>query len=258
MQRVFTYFVVTLVLVIVGLFVTGQMGLTVFKPGDVIKSEEVNKNFQVLQEAIEANQLPQDCTKEQIIRWDGAAWVCGDEASNPLTPWLESIALESAFLEGGASYTVGSGGHLSGLYLPDDFARFRVGFTLPLDYTPGTDVRLELTWAKQPSLVEPCYFQLRSNGVSAYRPGQLPIYSGDTFADTTLGRSLDGSSAIIPAPATNDVQGLTIILSGQINNKPRYLPGDQLSYSLFRDGGNVNDTCNGSEAALVLFGMSAR
>lgn len=255
MQRVFAYFVVTLSLVIVGLFVTGQMGLTIFKPGDVIKSQEVNKNFQVLQDVIETNQLPQNCTKEQIIRWDGAAWVCGDEVP---TPWLESIPLESAFLEGGAIYTVGRGGNLSGLYLPDDFARFRVGFTLPLDYTPGTDVRLELTWAKQPSLVEPCYFQLRSNGVSAYRLGQPPMYSGDTFADTTPGRSLDGSSAIIPAPITNDVQGLTIILSGQINGKPRYQPGDHVSYSLFRDGGNVNDTCNGSDAALVLFGMSAR
>jgi hypothetical protein len=255
MQRVFAYFVVTLALVIVGLFVTGQMGLTVFKPGDVIKSEEVNKNFQVLQEAIEANQLPRDCTQEQTIRWDGVAWVCEDEVP---VPWLESIPIESAFLEGGASYTVGSGGDLSGLYLPDDFARFRVGFTLPPDYTPGTDIVLELTWAKQPSLTEPCYFQLRSNGVSAYRPGQPPMYSGDTFAEDVPGRSLDGSSAIVPAPATNDVQGLTVILSGQIKGKPRYQPGDQVSYSLFRDGGNVNDTCNGSDAAFVVFGMSAR
>jgi hypothetical protein len=258
MQRVFAYFVVTLALVIVGLFVTGQMGLTVFKPGDVIQSEEVNKNFQVLQEAIEENQLPRDCTIEQIIKWDGAAWVCGDEVSSPLAPWLESIPIESAFLEGGASYTVGSGGNLSGLYLPDDFARFQIGFTLPFGYTPGEDVRLELTWAKQPSLTEPCYFQLRSNGVSAYRPGQPPMYSGDTFAEDLPGRSLDGSSAIVPAPATNDVQGLTVILSGQINSKPRYQPGDQLSYSLFRDGGNLNDTCNGTDATFVVFGMSAR
>lgn len=255
MQRVFAYFVVTLSLVMVGLFVTGQMGLTVFTPGDVIKSEEVNKNFQVLREAIEANQLPQTCSKEQTIRWDGAAWVCSGEVA---TPWLESIPLESAFLEGGASYTVGSSGNLSGLYLPDGFARFRVGFTLPLGYIPGTDVRLELTWAKQPSLTEPCYFQLRSNGVSVYHPGQLPMYSGDTFVDDTPGRSLDGSSAILPAPATNDVQELTIILSGQINNKPRYQPDDHVSYSLFRDGGNVNDTCNGSDGVLVLFGMNAR
>jgi hypothetical protein len=119
-------------------------------------------------------------------------------------------------------------------------------------------VRLELTWAKQPSLTEPCYFQLRSNGVAAYRPGQPPLHSGDTFADDTPGRSVDGSSAIIPAPTTNNVQGLTVILSGQLNGKPRYQPGDQLSYSLFRDGGNMNDTCNGTDASLVFFGMSAR
>lgn len=257
MRRVFTYVVVTLVLIITGLFVTGQISLTVFTPGDVIKSEEVNKNFQVLQEAIEAIQLPHDCTKEQIMRWDGVAWVCANEASNLSTPWLVSVPLEAAFLEGGASYRVGSGGNLSGLYLPDDFARFRVSFTLPLTYLSGEDVRLELTWAKQPSL-EPCTFQLRSNGVSAYRAGHPPMYSGDTFTEDTPGRSLDGSSAILPAPTTNDVQGLEVLLSGKINGKPRYQPGDHLSYSLFRDGGNLNDTCNGPEAAFVILGMSVR
>jgi hypothetical protein len=255
MQRVFAYFVVTLALVVVGLFVTGQISLTVFTPGDVIKSEEVNKNFQVLQEAIEAVQLPGDCTKEQIIRWDGSAWVCANEIPEA---WLVSVPLESAFLEGGASYTVGSGGKLSGLYLPDDFARFRVSFALPLTYLSGEDVRLELTWGKHPSLTEPCDFQLRSNGVSAYRAGQPPMFSGDSFAENTPGRSLDGSSAILPSPATNDVQGLTLTLSGKINGKPRYQPGDHLSYSLFRDGGNLNDTCNGADAAFVILGMSAR
>jgi hypothetical protein len=116
MQRVFAYFVVTLAFVI-GLFVTGQIGLTVFKPGDIIKSEEVNKNFQVLQETIEDNLLPEDCAKEQLIRWDGGAWVCTNAAS--LTPWFVSIPVEGAFLEGNASYKVGNGGALSGLYLLD-------------------------------------------------------------------------------------------------------------------------------------------
>jgi hypothetical protein len=258
MRRVFAYVVVTLVLIVTGLFVTGQISLTVFKPGDVIKSEEVNKNFQILQEAIEANQLPQDCAKEQIMRWDSKTWVCADETATPVTPWLMAIPIEAAFLEGGASYRVGTGGNPSGLYLTDDFARFRVSFALPFTYVPGEDVRLELTWGKQPSFREACTFQLRSNGVSAYRPGQPPLYSGDSFAEDVAGRSLDGSSAILPSPATNDVQGLTIILSGKVNGKPRYQPGDQLSYSLFRDGGNVQDTCNGPEAGLVVFGMSAR
>jgi hypothetical protein len=48
------------------------------------------------------------------------------------------------------------------------------------------------------------------------------------------------------------------MLAGEANGKARYQPGDQLSYSLFRDGGNASDTCNGPEAALIVFGMSAR
>jgi hypothetical protein len=232
--------------------VTGQISLTVFKAGDVIRASEVNQNFQVLQKAIEASQLPKDCTPQQGIKWSGTTWLCAEAA----TPWLVSISVEGAVLEGGAVYTVGGGGGINGLHLKDDFSRFHVGFTLPLDYTPGKDIVLELTWGKQPSLTEPCNYQLRSNGISAYRVGQAPLFSGDTFASDTPRRTADGASANIPAPDSSKVQGLTVVLAGTINATPRYQPGDHLSYSFFRDGGNMNDTCAG--ASFVVFGMSAR
>lgn len=252
MRRVVGYGVVTLVLILAGLFVTGQISLTVFKAGDVIRASEVNKNFEVLQQAIEASQLPQDCTLEQGIKWDGTTWVCAEAA----TPWLVSIPVEGAVLEGGAVYTVGGGGGINGLHLKDDFSRFHVGFTLPLNYTPGKDILLELTWGKQPSLTEPCNYQLRSNGITAYRVGQAPVSSGDTFALETPGRTADGASATLPAPDSLEVQGLTVVLSGIVAGAPRYKAGDHLSYSFFRDGGNMNDTCAG--ASFVVFGMSAR
>lgn len=251
MRRIVGYGVVTLMLVLAGLFVTGQISLTVFKAGDVIRASEVNKNFEVLQEAIEASQLPQGCTLEQGIKWSGTAWVCTEAA----TPWIVSVPIEGAVLEGGAVYTVGGG--INGLHLKDDFSRFHVGFTLPLNYTSGKDILLELTWGKEPSQTEPCTYQLRSNGVTAYRVGQAPVSSGDTFATDTPGRAADGASATLPSPPSLEVQRLTIVLNGQIaSGTPRYKGGDHLSYSFFRDGGNMNDTCAG--ASFVVFGMSAR
>ncbi len=250
MQRVIAYIVVTLTLILAGLFVTGQLTLTFFKAGDVIKAEEVNQNFQVLQKAIEASQLPRDCTAGQGIKWSGTAWVCAEAKA----AWLLSIPVEGAALEGGAVYSVG--GSINGLHLKDEFSRFHVGFTLPLSYTPGTDIALELSWGQEPALTQPCTFQLRSNGVAAYRPGQAPIFSGDTFVSDTPGLSAGGAAATLPAPDAAEVQGLTITLAGTSNGTPRYQGGDQLSYSLFRDGGNMNDTCTGT--SFVVFGMSAR
>ena len=44
----------------------------VHENGDVIDADEINKNLDIVAKAVP----PQDCSKDQIIKWDGSAWVC--------------------------------------------------------------------------------------------------------------------------------------------------------------------------------------
>lgn len=170
-------------------------------------------------------------------------------------PWTASIPMESAKLEGlAAEYVVGGGGSISGLRLQESgFARFHVGFTLPDTYQPGTDIELRMTWAKVPAFAGPCNFELTTNGISAFRPGRRPFNGGDHIRGT----SPMSSSVVVPAPTTDEVQQLIIDVRGDFNGAPAYQPGDHLSYSLFRLPTSAADTCTGTNAAVVVLGMSA-
>jgi hypothetical protein len=44
----------------------------VHENGDVIDADEINENFDTVAKAVP----PQDCSANQIIKWNGSAWVC--------------------------------------------------------------------------------------------------------------------------------------------------------------------------------------
>ena len=44
----------------------------VHQNGDVIDADEINQNLDIVAKAVP----PRDCSKDQIIKWDGSAWVC--------------------------------------------------------------------------------------------------------------------------------------------------------------------------------------
>ena len=44
----------------------------VHKNGDVIDANEINKNLDIVANAVP----PRDCSTNQLIKWDGSAWVC--------------------------------------------------------------------------------------------------------------------------------------------------------------------------------------
>ena len=44
----------------------------VHENGDVIDADEINKNLDIVAKAVP----PRDCSTNQIIKWNGSAWVC--------------------------------------------------------------------------------------------------------------------------------------------------------------------------------------
>ena len=46
--------------------------------GEVIHADELNTNLEAIAGAVP----PRDCTTDQIIKWDGSAWVCADMPSS--------------------------------------------------------------------------------------------------------------------------------------------------------------------------------
>ena len=46
--------------------------------GEVIDADELNTNLEAIAGAVP----PRDCTTDQIIKWDGSAWVCADMPSS--------------------------------------------------------------------------------------------------------------------------------------------------------------------------------
>ena len=173
-------------------------------------------------------------------------------------PWSDSLPVESAYMEGGASYTIGGGGSITGLWMPQGvFSRIGVGWTLPSDYAPGTSLQIRMTWARRPGIAGSCTFRLRSNGASIYRSGVDPIYPSSGFAPDTPGTDFSGATALMPYPTTNSVQELVIDIPGtRFDGAATMQPGDHMSYLFFRDGANAADTCTAASQAFVVLGMS--
>ena len=75
-------------------FVQAQTAVThTFQDGSTASANEVNENFQDLVSAIDnIVEPPSNCNTNQIIKWNGSAWACADDAtgnSNGIT--LQSV-----------------------------------------------------------------------------------------------------------------------------------------------------------------------
>lgn len=77
MRLALAYVGVTIALVLVGRIAAAQIDLIPFTAGEVIRADEVNRNFQRLADAVEAGALPQTCEAGELAEWNGASWVCG-------------------------------------------------------------------------------------------------------------------------------------------------------------------------------------
>jgi hypothetical protein len=67
-----------------------EVSLTNINNNEVADADEVMGNFNALRQGVESNIAsiealptpPTDCAIDQIIRWDGSAWVCADETGS--------------------------------------------------------------------------------------------------------------------------------------------------------------------------------
>jgi hypothetical protein len=168
-----------------------------------------------------------------------------------LIPRFISLAPEFAQLLNGAAYELNGGGDLSGLVLPGNevIPRFAVGFSLPPDYAPGTDIELRLLWGNSRFNAITCGFRMWVNGVSRFRPDGPPYYSS-SYA--TFPNDQDEITLLAP-DITEQVRATTVTLAGKnLGGNDIYQPGDAISVLLARRASDANDTCTGKMFILGL------
>lgn len=180
-----------------------------------------------------------------------AATVAQQPMGGGLLPRFISLSPESATLLNGAVYELNGGGDLSGLVLPGNqvIPRFAMGFSLPPDYAPGTDIELRMLWGNSRFNAITCGYRMWVNGVSRFRPDGPPYYSS-SYA--TFPNDLDEITLLAP-DITEQVRGTTVTLAGQdFGGNDIYQPGDAISVLLARRADDANDTCDGKMFVLGL------
>lgn len=176
----------------------------------------------------------------------GAALLVGHEAQGQTVPRRLSInPYGSDISQGGASgpgatFSLGSsgGGSLGAIVMPDPAggtSKFSVGFTLPDDYAPGTDIFLRVIWRSQ---AISCVVDLRNNSVNWTSPGALN-QNGALIRDAQM-----------VAPNDNRISMETRFRLNFVPLPP-FAAGDAFTLGLFRSPSL--DSCSG---ALYIQGLA--
>ena len=173
----------------------------------------------------------------RLIAVAAVLWTVGDaQAQNvarrlSLSPYASDIA-QNGSGGPGAVYSVGfsAGGSLGGIVMPDPAggtSKFSVGFTLPDDYAPGTNIYLRVVWRSE---AISCVIDLRNNNLNWVSPG-APNDNGALIKDATM-----------LAPNDNRVSMETRFLFNFVP-RPPIEGGDTFTLGLFRS--STLDSCDG-------------
>jgi hypothetical protein len=170
-----------------------------------------------------------------------------EATQSTLIPRFLSLPPEFATLHPGASYELNGGGDVSGLVLPNSgFPRYSVGFSLPPDYAPGTDMIVRIIWSNSRFNATSCGFVLWNNGLVAYRPNASRIFGSAVFPNGL-------ETITLAAPSTSEqVRSTTLTIRGSSGGSAIYQPGDALSLLITRRTDDAPDTCTGK---LFIVGM---
>ncbi|MBB5208250.1 hypothetical protein [Chiayiivirga flava] len=167
-----------------------------------------------------------------------ALLVCLDAQAGTVTRRMSINPYGSDIAQGsssgpGATYGIGFSpeGSLGAIAMPDPsggLSKFSIGFTLPDDYAPGTEIYLRVVWRSQ---AISCVIDLRNNNVNWARPGALND-NGALIKDATM-------------LAPNDNR-LSMETKFRFNFVPRppFAGGDTFILGLFRS--STLDSCDGT------------
>ncbi len=184
------------------------------------------------------------------IRSDAQASTEGGEVQSGLVPRFINFDIGAATIRSGAEYQDESTGIpdiAPYVLLPNaGFPLTIVNFTVPPDFATGGDfeARLVLSAAFIDNTF-PCFFVLETDFVG-YGPGHSAALFSPYWAD----ESSTSDTYILQAPNAS-IQALPITFQAS-GGFPAY-PGDVMSFKLYRDANNVNDTCGG---AVTIRGIS--
>lgn len=140
-----------------------------------------------------------------------------------------------AFLGGGATFNIGYGPN-AGIRLPDSgVPDFSYSFTIPPDYTPGTNLTVRFIWHTPATS---CGIELAPNYMSVARAGRTHIIGPYTSSGMTM---LGGT--LLSAPATANQSGAKDMTINTPSAGTNLLPGDSIIFGLYRPSSNPTDTC---------------
>ena len=177
------------------------------------------------------------------FRSDVQASTSGGEVQSGLAPRFLDFDIGAATVRSGASHQDESTGIpdiAPYVLLPNSgFPLTIVNFTVPPDFDIGGDFDARLIWnATFLGNTTPCFFVLQTEFVG-YGPGHSaalfdPYWAGETAtSDTHIIQAINFSMQELP------------IEFQSLSGFPAY-PGDIMTFKLYRDANNVNDTCGGN------------
>ena len=146
-----------------------------------------------------------------------------------------TLELFAAYLDGGATFSTGYG-PFAGMGLPDSgVPNFSYAFTIPPDYTPGTDLVVRFLWHTSATN---CSVLLAPNYISVARAGRTHIVGPSTDSGLAMvGGNLLGAGATPNLSLAKDVTITTPVPGTDL------MPGDTIIFGLYRSAANPSDTC---------------
>lgn len=155
----------------------------------------------------------------------------------PTLPKVKFINLDlfGALLTGSARNQIGSGPEPGIRLLDSTESAFYLNFTLPPDYTPGGDVWVDILWHTSATN---CNVVFTPNAMSVARRGRTHI----TGPTPESGITVVGGTQL-QAPATSNESSLVVVDLAAPDGVTALQPYDAITFSLYRHGAAVNDTC---------------
>jgi len=191
-----------------------------------------------------------------------------DDAVAALAPWRESLPVSEMFwFEGDhVGFTVVGGGSsgTDGLWLQESgYARFHGGFALPPTYTPGSNFRVDITWAAE-TTNSSCNFFLEVNSLRVARGGLptiRPAVEFEEIGDIEESRFSFPDIELAAPPSPGVGKGFLLTnqatwfgVDGGGGDDVPLEPGDHVRFAINRDPEDPLDTCTDD---FIITGMSA-